>query len=314
MPRPAPRSPVLRRWFVTCNGTPEVVRAAYARVSTRAVGEDHLRFATGQLERGEENGRLHLHVYLEFSSGVRHTVVRRLVGAPCDHQGARGTRQQAIDYVTKEDTREEGPFVIGEAPAQGARTDLQEVKRLVDQGSTELELWEECFDTMARNHRAIQRYAFLKQLRSADTRPPPRVVVYWGDPGLGKSRRCRYEAAANGRSLFAPDLPGRGEGRWFDGYEPSDDIVLEDYNGEYPLSFFKRILDRYPMQLPVKGSFTCLPNRELTIYITSNHSPDDWYPEATAVDRAALRRRFTSVCHHLAPWTPPVCVPPPASP
>lgn len=295
--------------MVTVNGDEETVRACYARLQQKNIGEDALRFAAFQLERGDEGGRLHVQAYFEFSRGVRHTHVARFVGCPCHHEGAREDHAACVRYVTKEDTRAEGPCVLGQGPQQGRRTDLEAVRAMVDQGSSELELWQEHFEPMVRHYQAIRRYAFVRQLSAVVDREPPVVRVFWGGSGLGKTRRARYEAQAAGRRLYAPTLPERGQQAWFCGYEPECDILLDDYHGEYGLSFFKRLLDRYPMQLPAKYGQAVLPARSVTFYITSNHNPMDWYAEATQEDRDAIRRRFSLCVHFIGPWEPPQVLP-----
>lgn len=51
-----------------------------------------------------------------------------------------------------------------------------------------------------------------------------------------------------------------------------------------------RWLDRYPVTVEVKGSATVL--KAVKIWITSNISPDDWYPDLDQETKAALRRRM----------------------
>lgn len=174
---------------------------------------------------------------------------------------------------------------------------------MVERGAPLLEIYQEEFAVMARYAQAIERYRFLRQLAGSDEYVPLDVRVFWGDTGLGKSRRARHEARLIGGGVYGPDVPDRpGGSRWFDGYVGQRCIILDDYSGEYGLNWFKRFLDGYPMQLAVKGGFVC---REAThIFITSNKSPDDWYPEASQADRDALRRRYTHVCHFVGEWTP----------
>jgi len=52
-----------------------------------------------------------------------------------------------------------------------------------------------------------------------------------------------------------------------------------------------RWFDRYPVIVEVKGSSVVLSAKK--VWITSNLSPDQWYPNLDVVTRAALMRRLT---------------------
>lgn len=80
-----------------------------------------LGFLIGQVERCPITGRLHLQLYLEFNPRVSLNKMQDCL--PGLHiEPRRGSQKQAIDYVTKEDTRVYGPFEIGSPePTYGIR-------------------------------------------------------------------------------------------------------------------------------------------------------------------------------------------------
>jgi hypothetical protein len=121
----------------------------------------------------------------------------------------------------------------------------------------------------------------------------PDVRVYVGDSGTGKSRAVYDEFGYDG--VYSASLPGRVGGEaWFDDYAGERCVLLDDFTGkEYSFSFLLRLLDRYPLRVPVKGSFVNF-NSEVII-ITTNVNIEDWYPEVSAEQRRALRRRISSV-------------------
>lgn len=81
---------------------------------------------------------------------------------------------------------------------------------------------------------------------------------------------------------------------WFDGYEGQDDVLMDDYQcSMLDREFFLRLLDRYPMQVPVKGGF--VEWRPKRIIITSNHNPIDWYASEQNICDAAVQRRFDGI-------------------
>ena len=299
---------VLRNWCVcVIKDDEDYVMGIHRTLLAAVPGENDMRYLVWQLERGGQTHLLHIQAYIEFTRGKRYTAVKRYFGGIARTEGREGTREQAINYVTKEDTRVEGPFERGEAPQQGQRTDLEEIRTMVDEGQTDLSIWQEHFPTMARHFRAIAQYRLVRAVArgaTPDNYSLPTVKVFWGGTGLGKTRRAIWEIHAAGRRAFFPDVPDRiGGERWFDGYQEGDAIVIDDYKGEYSINFFKRLLDGYPVSLRIKGSYQYA--RPDLIYITSNHDPLDWYPEALAVDRQALRRRYQHVEHMSMPWAPP---------
>jgi hypothetical protein len=109
-------------------------------------------------------------------------------------------------------------------------------------------------------------------------------IVLWGRTGTGKTRFC-YEQIKDS-TYWSP-----GDYQWFDGYEGQRIVIIDDYRGEYPLPLFLKLLDRYPMRVPVKGSFVeWCPKK---IFITSNIEPAHWYQTDYESNCAMLRRLNT---------------------
>lgn len=63
---------------------------------------------------------------------------------------------------------------------------------------------------------------------------------------------------------------------WFDGYDGSAPIVVDEFRGQYELGSFLRLIDRYSYRGEVKGGFVNVAAD--VIVVTSNQSPDEWYP------------------------------------
>lgn len=112
--------------------------------------------------------------------------------------------------------------------------------------------------------------------------------MFWGATGTGKSRRAWDEA---GLSAYPKDP----RTKFWDGYRGQENVVIDEFRGAIDISHMLRWLDRYPVIVEVKGSATVLSAKK--IWITSNISPDDWYPDLDAETKAALRRRFQQVIH-----------------
>ena len=113
-------------------------------------------------------------------------------------------------------------------------------------------------------------------------------MVYHGKTGAGKTRSV-MDNVDDPEDIYIH--PG---GQWFDGYDGQPIVLFDDYAGsEFKLQYLLKLLDRYPMQVPVKGGFVSFVPQE--IYITSNLDPNDWYKNAHQEHVSAMFRRFTNV-------------------
>lgn len=242
-----------------------------------------VRYAIWQGETGEQ-GTPHLQGYIEFTRPVRLPHCAVLI--PRAHfEPRRGTREQAIAYCSKQETRTCGPYEFGESRAggQGKRNDLLSLKTAIDHGATEKEIADLDFGAWCRNYRAFERY---RRLQSTQTDRPISVEVLIGPPGSGKSRSAlaRY-----------PGAYWKPRGLWWDGYERQTVVVIDEYYGWLPWDTLLRILDRYPLILETKGGGV---NYQAThVVITTNRSPRQWYKPSLPFE--ALHRRVSTWTYHL---------------
>lgn len=172
---------------------------------------------------------------------------------------------------------------IGVPMNQGKRTDLLEIKSMLDEGKTSVDIADSHFTDWVRYHKSFEKYVTLKQpKRSWNTY----VVVLWGKTGTGKTRFARNQVGDDQR-VWSP-----GDYKWFDGYEGQEIVIIDDYRGEYELPMFLNLFDRYPMQVPVKGGFTNWCPKK--VYITSNVDPNHWYT-SDGLSLGAFQRRLDNV-------------------
>lgn len=258
-------------------------------------GDDYALVLTGctsyftfQLERGA-NGTPHFQGYLEFGSRKRLATVKRLIGDSVHLEPRRGTQAQAIAYAQKEDTREGGPWEGGEKAEthQGRRTDLTAaVETLRTSGLAGVR--EAHPETYVRNYRGLQALAFADVPKE---REPPLVVLAFGPAGVGKTRWFYDNYPADSVSIPC------GSGFWFDGYEGQRHVLLDDFDGrvsKWTLVDLLRVLDRYPLRVPIKGGF--VPWIPRTIFLTTNYHPRDWYDWTSREQQwPSLKRRIHRV-------------------
>lgn len=236
------------------------------------------------------NGTRHLQGYIELVNRKRINGVKQLLGTDRVHLERRaGSASQAADYCKKDgNIFEHGEISRSE---QGKRTDLVELKQSLDSGKDLKDISDDHFKEFIRYERSIRSYISLhsdpRQFKSY-------VTVYWGETGTGKTRRVFHEH---------PEVWVYSSDGWFDGYHGQEVVLFDDYGGhEFKLTYLLKLLDRYAMQVRIKGGFTNWRPRK--IYITSNKSPKEWY-NCTDVHQRALERRLDVICQFQTEWRPP---------
>ncbi len=143
-----------RNWCFTLN-TPE---------SNELPPHADLRYAVWQLERGA-SGTAHLQGYAEFSKPMRLNACKSWL--PTAHfEPRRGTRQQAVTYCKKDDSRLEGPWERGSFVGDGQRTDLEVVRDSILAGTPVDEVIDDNLSLYARCPHVF-RYYKARQSRAA---------------------------------------------------------------------------------------------------------------------------------------------------
>ncbi len=246
------------------------------------VGGNGILYVCFGKETGSAEATPHLQGYLEFANKKRRGGVASVPGLVRAHLEARkGTQEDCIKYCAKDGDFSE--FGTKQVCRQGTRSDLQDVKAMLDEGESEAAVAEAHFGSWCRYRRSFERYRMLKRVKVIRA---TKVFVVWGESGVGKTRVC-VEAAGLDRVWLSSDPTLQ----WFDGYEGEDWVILDDYRGEASSSFILRILDMYPVKVPVKGSFRdFLASR---IMITSNAPP----PFGHECIADAFERRVSRVFH-----------------
>lgn len=132
----------------------------------------------------------------------------------------------------------------------------------------------------------VPHYGAIKRIKQDYLSPcgmEREVFVYWGDTGLGKSKLA-WETA--GLDAYPKDP----RTKFWDGYQGHKNVVIDEFRGAIDISHLLRWFDRYPVIVEVKGSSTILKAEK--IFITSNISPEFWYPDIDKSTYDALRRRL----------------------
>lgn len=226
------------------------------------------KYCIWQEEQGEAGTR-HLQGYIVWNTPKRLSAIKKY--APTAHwEVRRGTHEQAKAYCSKEETRLSGPFTYGEEPlGSGTRSDLISLKRSIDEGKSQLELFEDHFEPMLKYHKGIALYRSLKvPPRTEKTR----VIVLFGPTGTGKSHTA-HKSFPNAASV-SPPTESKGP-IWFDGYDGNFATIIDEFYGWIRHDTMLRLCDAYAYRAPIKGGFINFNSKYLII--TSNDPPSKWY-------------------------------------
>lgn len=234
-------------------------------------------YLRGQLERGGSTGYLHWQLLAVFPCQQRLAAVKRVFGDSCHAEPSRSDAADA--YVWKPDTRVDGTqFELGAKPFhRNDCKDWEAIRRSAMSGRLD----DVPPDVFVQHYRSLRTISSDYALPVAIERE---IHVFWGATGVGKSRRA-WELA--GLDAYPKDP----RTKFWDGYRGHESVVIDEFRGGIDIAHLLRWFDRYPVLVEIKGSSTVLMAKR--IYVTSNLSPNDWYPDLDVETKQALLRRLT---------------------
>ena len=252
--------------------------------------------ATWMFYQKEMAAREHYQGAIYFRQPLRlQTVVARLGGGGVHVEVMHGTPQDQVEYCGKEQTRVDGPWELGERPAQGRRNDLEAaaetarvsgIKRVAQDHPT----------TFIKYAKGLREYAFIMQELAIPNMRDVSVHWLWGDTGGGKSWAARQ--FNQGASYFAVNDE---EKIWFDGYDGEEVLIIEEFKGYYPINKLHVLLDIYKCRAEVKGAHSWAQWN--TVFVTSREHPQTYYSavenpwDVSGRHPSELQRRITSIHH-----------------
>nr|QNS29747.1 rep protein [Goose circovirus] len=235
---------------------------------------DNCKFAIVGEEKGEREGTPHLQGFLSLRENAKAAALEEKLGGRAWLSRARGSDEDNEEYCSKESTY----LRVGEPNRKGRSSDLSDAASDVLAGLPITDVARKYPTTYVMFGRGLER---LRQLIVETARDwKTEVIVLIGRPGSGKSR-------------YAFEFPARekyykSRGKWWDGYNGQDVVVMDDFYGWLPYDDLLRVCDRYPLRVEYKGGMTQFVSK--TLIITSNREPRDWYK--CECDVSALYRRI----------------------
>lgn len=260
-----------------------------------------VRYIVWQLEKCPKSGKHHLQGYMELHKSKEFKPIQKILDDPTAHLEARKakTAKEAVAYCKKADSRVEGPWELGTCSQQGSRVDLEGFRDAIKEKKTNAELLDTHLGQMARYPRLLG--LVRETMRPPDT-PELCVTLFLGKTDTGKSRAARAYFDGKGMEWWTPPIQ-QGMSHWFDQYCWHPGVILDEFNGSMPLTDLLKVLDIYPLYVPIKGGHTWYRPKE--IIITSNYHPLKWYDWLNPRDRTEsiepLRRRIHRIWDFNAP-------------
>lgn len=223
-----------------------------------------------------ENGTPHLQGMVVWKKPMRLAACKKVIERA--HFEPMLSFNDSLRYVSKE-----GKTFTIDNRKQGSRSDLETINDKIIKGTTRQIIATENMKEYIKYHAGIDKCLALFAKPRAEK---PYVMWIWGGTGVGKTRHV-FEAE---KSLWISS----GTLQWWDGYENQDAVLFDDFRGDF-ITFhgLLRVLDRYPIKVPVKGGFREFNSSK--IYITSCLPPDSVYK--TIEDVGQLLRRIDQVRH-----------------
>lgn len=251
---------------------------------------EHIAYLLGQEEQGHgETAYVHYQVYLVLKEKKRLTWLKKHIHPTAHWEKKRGTVAEAVDYVTKQDTRVPNglQFEIGERPKEQTDSAHEAVaaNRLREKDEIQLQAqdilerlnkgefiaWRDVPTDIQMKSGFLQAYKMATKDMVGPARPDLKIITIIGPPGCGKSFAISTVFPKAGRWLKG------NNGHWFCNCK-SEVMVFEEYSGQIELQNMLKYLDPYPLALEVKGGTE--PAMYRLVIITSNTPIEAWYTTA----------------------------------
>ncbi len=242
------------------------------------VGDD-IRYVCWGKEICPTTRKEHYQGWIQMKNKKRLGGMKKLCQSKKIHlEACRGTEGDNDRYCQKDNLYSK----IGEFTTQGKRTDLDELKKIIDKGGTLKDIADENFQAFVQYNRGFQEYKKIIDKRLRKHFRKVKTIHIHGATGLGKTRK----AMAYSDDTYK--IQGNAL-KWWDGYDGEKTLVIDEYDNQINCTELLGILDGYELRLPIKGSFTYA--NWTTVIITSNYKKLNI--RARKMHRDALKRRIT---------------------
>ncbi len=273
-----------RNWMFTMNQNddptmdPKTINELFS-----GVGE--IKYLVFQLERGDLTGYRHYQGFIAYRNAINFKSIKSAF--PTIHlEVVKGNLSNAINYAKKSNSRIEGPFEFGKEPSQGERTDLYDINLMIDDGCSLQEIRAKHPTQFLLYQNNIKNT--INEVKRAKFLTNRKLIAFYlyGKTGVGKTRFVT-ESFDTSSVYRVTDYSNP-----FDEYNFEPILVLDEYRGEFNITFMLNLLDIYPMQLRARynNKTACFS----WVFILSNLPLDTIYSNLIKTEpesfKAILRR------------------------
>lgn len=278
----------VRCWVGTWNNPKMTDDEFFQHLNTLYI-EDYLQYAVFQREKGEETGTIHFQFFVDFKNARYFKWVKEKLPYGCHFKPMRSTKTHCRDYCSKTDTRvSEKYYEIGEFIEERQRTDLTKIMAMLKE-KVPFEKVQEIYPNQCIMYkRQLSEYAQNIINNESKTKFRDVKVTYiYGSPGTGKTSYMFKELGIE--NTFLVDMYDKS---MFTQYNNEKNVVFDEFTGKVDITYFNKLLDRYPVQL--RGLNVVKYASYDTVYIISNLPLSKQYKkeqeENPVVFKALLRR------------------------
>lgn len=243
---------------------------------------DIIRYLCFGLELCPKTKKQHYQGWIQFVNPKRLNGVKKILGSKKIHvESCRGSELQNNKYCCKDGKHTQ----LGSFKSQGCRTDLENIKRQIENGTKLVDIISDNFEKFCQYRNGIKEYKQLCDFKNRNNFRVLNVTFICGPTGVGKTRFVFDKET----DIFK--IQGSGL-EWFDGYDGEDVLLIDEYNNNIKIDQLLALLDGYKLRLPLKGSFTYANWHK--VYITSNLRREELHPNAKPEHINALDRRVNN--------------------
>ncbi len=240
---------------------------------------DNIRYICWGTEVCPSTKKKHYQGWIQTTTKKRIGGIKKLCQSKMIHvESCRGSENENNKYCQKDNLYQtEGDFIT-----QGKRTDLDELKRILDNGGTLKDIADENIQAFVQYNRGFEKYKNMIDKSARKSFRELEVTLIHGKTGSGKTK----EAMKHDDDTYK--IQGNAL-QWWDGYDGEKKLVIDEYDNQISCTELLGILDGYQLRLPIKGGFTYANWTQ--VIITSNYRK--LHTNARKQHRLALSRRIT---------------------
>lgn len=237
-----------------------------------------------------EGGYKHWQCYIQLNKQARLSALHKMfpLGGKFHCEKQKGSNEEARNYCWKGQFEEEptkypqpssctfewGVFCEGE----GMNRPLHNIKKLIDDGLNHKEIVdsnEDYFKCYGKYHSWLYKYKHLvDESKYNRRRKPIETHCIVGDCAVGKTESI-YNKYGD-ENVYKLDNPN-GDNKNWNGYNGQKILIIDDFYSWIRMSDMMKILDNKPYRCRALGDYSLA--RWEKVYITSNKSPDLWFPD-----------------------------------